>query len=107
MLPDLGDDPLRAVARLPGVASSDFSAKANMRGGETDETLFRFDGLRLQNPFHLKDFQSVFSTIDPSVISGNAHLRGRLSGAVWRSHEQRDRYRSAAARARAACASCH
>ncbi len=69
MLPDLGDDPLRAVARLPGVASSDFSAKSNMRGGETDETLFRFDGLRLQNPFHLKDFQSVFSTIDPSVIS--------------------------------------
>lgn len=68
-LPDLGDDPIRAVARLPGAASSDFSAKSNMRGGETDETLFRFDGLRLQNPFHLKDFQSVFSTIDPSVIS--------------------------------------
>ncbi len=70
LLPDLGDDPLRAVARLPGAASSDFSAKSNLRGGEVDETLFRFDGLRLQNPFHLKDFQSVFSTIDPSVISG-------------------------------------
>jgi outer membrane receptor for ferrienterochelin and colicin len=70
VLPDLGDDPVRAVARLPGVASSEFSAKSNMRGGESDETLFRFDGLRLQNPFHLKDFQSVFSSIDPSVISG-------------------------------------
>jgi outer membrane receptor for ferrienterochelin and colicin len=69
VLPDLGDDPVRAVARLPGVASSEFSAKSNMRGGEADETLFRFDGLRLQNPFHLKDFQSVFSSIDPSVIS--------------------------------------
>jgi outer membrane receptor protein involved in Fe transport len=70
VLPDLGDDPVRAVARLPGVASSEFSAKSNMRGGEADETLFRFDGLRLQNPFHLKDFQSVFSSIDPGVISG-------------------------------------
>jgi outer membrane cobalamin receptor len=70
VMPDLGDDPVRAVGRLPGVASSEFSAKSNMRGGEADETLFRFDGLRLQNPFHLKDFQSVFSSIDPGVISG-------------------------------------
>jgi hypothetical protein len=30
----------------------------------------RFDDLRLQNPFHLKDFQSTFSTIDPGIISG-------------------------------------
>jgi hypothetical protein len=42
VLPDLGDDPVRALARLPGVASSEFSAKSNMRGGEADETLFRF-----------------------------------------------------------------
>jgi len=70
LLPDLGDDPLRAAARLPGTASGDFSAKVNVRGGETDETLVRFDDLRLQNPFHLKDFQSTFSTIDPGIISG-------------------------------------
>jgi len=70
VLPDLGDDPLRAAARLPGTASGDFSAKVNVRGGETDETLVRFDDLRLQNPFHLKDFQSTFSTIDPGIISG-------------------------------------
>lgn len=68
--PDIGDDPLRAVARLPGTASSDFSAKVNLRGGEVDETLVRFDGLRLYNPFHLKDFQSLFSAIDPAIISG-------------------------------------
>jgi outer membrane receptor protein involved in Fe transport len=69
LLPDLGDDPLRAAARLPGTASSDFSSKVNVRGGETDETLVRFDDLRLLNPFHLKDFQSTFSTIDPGIIS--------------------------------------
>ncbi len=70
MSPDVGDDPLRAVARLPGTASSDFSAKSNLRGGEVDETLVRFDDLRLYNPFHLKDFQSLFSAIDPAIISG-------------------------------------
>src|SRR5918993_1361121 len=64
VLPDIGDDPLRAVARLPGAAAGDFTAKANLRGGEVEETLVRFDGLRLFNPFHLKDFQSVFSVID-------------------------------------------
>jgi outer membrane receptor protein involved in Fe transport len=69
-LPDLGDDPLRGVSRLPGAAAGDFTAKANIRGGEGDEMLVRFDGLRLFNPFHFKDFQSVFSTIDPGIIRG-------------------------------------
>jgi outer membrane receptor protein involved in Fe transport len=67
-LPDLGDDPLRAVARLPGAATGGFTGKSNIRGGEVDETLVRFDGFRLYNPFHLKDFQSVFSTIDPALV---------------------------------------
>jgi outer membrane receptor protein involved in Fe transport len=70
LLPDVGDDPLRATARLPGAAAGDLSAKSNLRGGEVDETLVRFDGLRLFNPFHLKDFQSVFSTIDPAIVRG-------------------------------------
>ncbi|MCL4791892.1 MAG: TonB-dependent receptor plug domain-containing protein, partial [Gammaproteobacteria bacterium] len=69
-LPDLGDDPLRAVARLPGTAINGLSAKTNIRGGGADETLVVFDDLRLFNPFHLKDFQSVFSSIDPAVIDG-------------------------------------
>lgn len=66
--PDIGDDPLRAIARLPGMAASEFSARTNMRGGDADETLVRFDGLNLQNPFHLKDFQSAFSTIGPGIV---------------------------------------
>ena len=70
VLPDLGDDPLRAVARLPGTATGGFTAKSNVRGGAVDETLVRFDGLRLYNPFHLKDFQSLFSTINQGNIDG-------------------------------------
>ncbi|HXS91929.1 MAG TPA: TonB-dependent receptor [Steroidobacteraceae bacterium] len=88
--PDIGDDPLRAVARLPGVATSEFSARANIRGGEAAETLVRFGGLTLSNPFHLKDFQSVFSTIAPGLVremriySGGFPVRfgDRLSGVI-------------------------
>ena len=68
-LPDLGDDPLRSINRLPGTANNSVTAKSNIRGGETDESLVQFDGLRLFDPFHLKDFQSIFSTIDPRIVS--------------------------------------
>ena len=67
-VPNVGDDPLRTVARLPGTATNDYSARVNIRGGNTDETLVLFDGLRLYNPFHLKDFQGVLSAIDPAII---------------------------------------
>ena len=68
-LPDLGEDPVRAVARLPGVAGQDFSSRFHLRGGTEEETLVRFDDLRLYNPYHLKDFLGVFSSIDPAIVS--------------------------------------
>jgi outer membrane receptor protein involved in Fe transport len=68
-LPDLGEDPVRAVARLPGVAGQDFSSRYHLRGGTEQETLFRFDDLRLYNPYHLKDFFGIFSSIDPAIVS--------------------------------------
>lgn len=68
LAPNVGDDPLRTLARLPGATGSDLSAKLHVRGGLADETLVRFDGLRLVNPFHLKDFQSVFSAINPALV---------------------------------------
>ncbi len=68
-LPEIGEDPLLAVSRLPGVARQDFSARVHLRGGADTETLVRFDDLRLYNPYHLKDFFGAFSTIDPGIIS--------------------------------------
>ena len=68
LAPNVGDDALRTIARLPGAVGSDLSAKLYVRGGAGDEVLMRFDGLRLTNPFHLKDFQSIFSAIDPALI---------------------------------------
>jgi outer membrane receptor protein involved in Fe transport len=89
-IPNLGEDPLRALARLPGTANNDFSARLNIRGGDTDETLVRLDGMRLHNPFHLKDFQSLFSAIDTSFVDSvdvytgafPAHLGDRMSGVI-------------------------
>jgi outer membrane cobalamin receptor len=68
-LPDVGEDALRAVAWLPGAAGNDISARTSMRGGDADENLVRFDGVRLYQPYHLKDFQNLFSAIDPRIVS--------------------------------------
>ena len=68
-LPDIGEDPMRAVSRLPGVARQDFSSRVHLRGGTDEETLVRFDDLRLYDPFHFKDFYGIFSAIDPGIVS--------------------------------------
>jgi hypothetical protein len=89
-LPDMGDDPLRAVSRLPGVARADFSSRTHLRGGDTSETLVLFDELRLYNPYHFKDFFGLFSTIDPGIVGDVSvytggfpvNYGGRSSGVV-------------------------
>ncbi len=67
--PVLGEDAIRVANRLPGMATNGVSSRSNVRGGEVDEMLVRFDGLRLYDPFHLKDFQGIFSTVDPRIVS--------------------------------------
>ena len=68
-LSDLGGDPVRAVHRLPGAAAGGVSARSYVRGGDNDEMVYILDGMRLTDPFHARDFQSVFSTIDHRAIS--------------------------------------
>jgi hypothetical protein len=67
-LPHLADDLMRAISRLPAVASDDFSARINLRGGTRDETGVYLDGLKLVDPFHLKDLQGTFSIVDSNLI---------------------------------------
>ncbi len=69
-LPHLADDTNRAVQRLPGTASSDFSARINLRGGADDELLIYLDGLELIDPYHLKDLTSAFGIVDSNIIRG-------------------------------------
>jgi len=69
-LPDLGEDPLRSVHRLPGTAASGLSSKTHFRGGELNETAIFLNGLQLLEPFHIRDYHSIFSSIDARAISG-------------------------------------
>ncbi len=89
-LPHLSDDLFRAVSRLPGVAAGDFSADFHVRGGERTELLVLIDGLRVYDPYHLKDFQNVFSIFDSNatgsveMTSGGftADYGDRMSGVI-------------------------
>ena len=67
-LPHFGDDFYRALRLLPGASSNDIAAGFNVRGSLHKDVLVRIDGLEIFEPFHLKDFQGVFSVLDPQVV---------------------------------------
>ena len=69
-MPDIGEDPMRVIQRLPGAAASGASAKTHFRGGEHGEIGIRLNGHGLFDPFHIRDYQSVFSAIDARAIEG-------------------------------------
>jgi outer membrane cobalamin receptor len=75
----LGDDALRVAQRLPGVANNGFSARPYVRGGAPNEVAVHFDGVRLVEPYHLRDFQSVFSAIDERIVDHVAVHAGGFS----------------------------
>ena len=89
-LPDIGEETLRSLDRLPGVASGGVSTRSHVRGGADNEQLLVFDGVRLYEPYHLKDFHAVATTIDQSAVDGvdfytagyQARYGDRMSGVV-------------------------
>jgi outer membrane receptor protein involved in Fe transport len=66
--PSLGDDAIRALARLPGIAQSGVSAQSSIRGGEAGEVLTLLDGFPLRQAFHLPGYHAVFGMVDPGLI---------------------------------------
>lgn len=89
-MPDVGEDPIRVTQRLPGAAASGASALAHFRGGEENEVGIMLNGQWLFDPFHIRDYQNIFSTIDARAIDGvEVYVGGfpvrygdRLSGMV-------------------------
>jgi outer membrane receptor protein involved in Fe transport len=89
-VPVVGDEVVRLTHRLPGTASGGISSKSHVRGGEEDEVLFLFDGLRLYEPYHLRDFQSVSTVINSRAVDSidfytgayPAHYGDRMSGVL-------------------------
>ena len=69
-MPDVGEDPIRVTQRLPGTAASGTSAVAHFRGGEASEIGIMLNGQWLFDPFHIRDYQNIFSAIDARAIEG-------------------------------------
>ena len=69
-MPDIGEDPIRITQRLPGAAASGASAKTHFRGGEESEIGIMLNGHPLFDPYHVRDYQSIFSAIDSRAIEG-------------------------------------
>lgn len=74
--PRLADETLRALQRLPGTAINGFSSLAAVRGGDPSESAIVLDGLRLYEPFHLKNFLSPVSVLDSRIIDGMQFYSG-------------------------------
>ena len=88
IVPGSHDDALRALKTLPGLASN-VSGRPYIRGSLADDVLVRYDGITLLDPFHLKNFQSLISAIDPAAVDridvfsgGFPVLYGTRSGGV-------------------------
>jgi hypothetical protein len=89
-IPTTADEAVRLTNRLPGTANGGVSSRNHIRGGEVNEVLFLFDGLRLYEPWHFKDFQAIATIVNSSAVGGMdfytgaypAHFGDRMSGVL-------------------------
>jgi hypothetical protein len=88
--PNMGKDIYRTLRALPGVANSDYSSKARIRGGHSDETTVYLDHFQINDPFHLEEVDGSFSIFNTdyidelTVFTGgfSAKYADRLSGVI-------------------------
>ena len=66
--PETHNDAVRALQVIPGTAVAGYTALTHVRGSRDDEILFRYDGVTLNQPYHLKELQSLFSPVDPTAV---------------------------------------
>ena len=83
-LPLIGNDLMRVGHIFPGVASSDYSTRFSVRGGEKDDISVRLDGMELYNPYHLQDFGGAVSLIGLGLIQDTNLLIGGFPRGIRR-----------------------
>ena len=89
-IPTTAEEAVRLTNRLPGTANGGVSSRNHIRGGEVNEVLFLLDGLRLYEPYHLKDFQAIATIVNSNAVGGMdfytgaypAHFGDRMSGVL-------------------------
>jgi outer membrane receptor protein involved in Fe transport len=67
--PGVGNDIIRAVEQLPGISTTDYSAKPFVRGSRAEEVLTILDGLELHEPYHIKYWDGSLSIVDVETVS--------------------------------------
>ncbi len=67
--PETHNDAARALQVIPGTTAAGYTARTHVRGSRDDEVMYRFDGVTLHEPYHLKELQSLFSPVDPTAVS--------------------------------------
>lgn len=75
-VPTVADEAVRLTDRLPGTANGGVSTRNHIRGGEANEVLFLLDGLRLYEPYHLKQFQAIATIVNSGAIDGMDFFTG-------------------------------
>ncbi|MCP4898517.1 MAG: TonB-dependent receptor [bacterium] len=68
--PHLSDDVFRVIHRVPGAVAGDLSSAFGLRGSAPEELKVIFEGLHIEEPFHLREFHSLLSMIDSEVVDG-------------------------------------
>ena len=66
--PETHNDAVRALQVIPGTTAAGYTARTHVRGSRDDEVLYRYDGVTLHEPYHLKELQSLFSPVDPMAV---------------------------------------
>lgn len=68
--PSQGGDPFRILNTIPGVSLVGVSSQPSVRGSLQGESIIKFDGVELMDPYHLKDFHSLISAINNEAVGG-------------------------------------
>jgi hypothetical protein len=78
LIPGTGDDVIRAIQILPGAVAPELSSSFLLRGGESDETLVRYDGIDLLEPYHIREWGGSFSAVGVETSERIRLQRGGL-----------------------------